>query len=61
MMRTPIFLPFGLLAASLCTRAALQRRAGAFQAPPARDWWLLLVVGWLPLFAWILHQWVEQY
>ncbi len=61
MMRMPWFPPLGLLVGALCTRAGLQRRARARGDRHYRDWWLFLLIGWIPIAAWILSQWMEQY
>lgn len=60
-MRATWFLPLGLGLGGLLTRAAFQRRKDAHWYRGSRDWWWLLVLGWIPLLAWMASQFVEQY
>lgn len=55
------FLPLGVGIGVLLTREALARRREARRNPRSRDWWLFLLLGWVPILAWIASQFVEQY
>lgn len=61
MTRMIWFLPLGTGLGVLLTRAALERRQAARRDRHSRDWWLFLLLGWIPLLAWIASQFVEQY
>ncbi|MBI4913802.1 MAG: hypothetical protein HY823_13790 [Acidobacteria bacterium] len=61
MIRTPWFFPLGLLVGGLCTREGVLRRRMASRDRRCRDWWLLLILAWIPTLAWILSQWRAQY
>jgi hypothetical protein len=55
------FLPVSLGIGTLLTHEAVLRRREARRNPIARDWWLFLLLGWVPILAWIASQFVEQY
>ena len=61
MIRMPWFLPLGMGIGVLLTRAAMQWRKAAMRDRRSRDWWLLFIIGWIPILAWIASQFVEQY
>lgn len=61
MIRMAWFLPMGMGIGMLLTRAAMQRRKEAQWKRRRRDWWLLFMIGWIPILAWIASQFVEQY
>ena len=61
MIQMPWFLPLGLLIGSLLTRSGFQRWRESKQDRRRKDWWLLLLLGWIPLLVWIASQWMEQY
>ncbi len=53
----PWFLPLAVLVGAYCTRTAHQM----VEAPGVRgDRWLLGLLGWSPLAAWVLVQFVPQ-
>lgn len=55
------FLPLGLGVGGLLTQASLERRRAAQRDRHSRDWGLFLLLGWIPLIAWIASLFVEQY
>lgn len=61
MIRMLWFLPISLGIGTLLTREAVLRRREARRNPRASDWWLFLLLGWVPILAWIASQFVEQY
>lgn len=61
MIKMPWFLPLGLGIGLCLTRTALERRRAERHDRRGRDWWLLLLIGWIPILAWIASQFVEQY
>jgi hypothetical protein len=55
------FLPLGVGVGVLLTMAAVERRQAAKRDRRSRDWWLFLLLGWIPLLAWLASQFVEHY
>lgn len=60
-MRMVWFLPLGLGIGGLLTQAAIQLHKEARRKRRSRGWLLLLLLGWIPIVAWIASQFVEQY
>jgi hypothetical protein len=51
------FIPVGALVGMSSTQTALKTLKSN---PKDRSWWLLLVLGWVPLLCWVLSQFVVQ-
>jgi len=51
------FIPVGALVGLASTQTSLKTLKSN---PKDRSWWLLLVLGWFPLFCWLLSQFIIQ-
>jgi hypothetical protein len=58
-MTLPWMIPLALLIGVSGTRTALRLRRSPKSG--TSDWWLLLVLGWVPLVIWALAQAIGQY
>ena len=56
----PWFFPLGFLVGLAGTRTAVQSKRTLRASHQERTWWLLLLLSWLPIFCWIMAQFVVQ-
>jgi hypothetical protein len=54
------FLPVGILIGLAGTQTAWRSRHAIHGKARDWTWWLLLVLAWLPIFCWIMAQFVDQ-
>ncbi len=59
-MIMPWFFPLSILIGVAGTRTTLKSYHLLKGNTRERDWWLLPLVSWLPLFCWIMAQFVVQ-
>ena len=60
-MIMPWFIPLAIGVGYEGTKTSLRSRHLLKSGNRERDWWILLVLAWLPSFCWIVSQFIEQY
>jgi len=61
MIQMPWFLPLGLSIGAVLTRTTIQIWRERGNQRHRREGWLLFIIGWIPLLAWLACQFVAQY
>ena len=59
-MKAPWFIPLALLVGVLCSRSALELCKGLHGSKRWKEGLFLLAIGWIPLLAWTVAQFVHQ-
>ena len=60
-MLMPWFIPVAVFVGVVGTKTGLEQRHLARKAHPSQDWWLIVILGWMPVIYWLLAQFVQQY
>ena len=59
-MKAPWFVPLALLAGVLCSRTSLDLCKGIHGSRRWKEGLFLLALGWIPILAWTVAQFVHQ-